>query len=110
MCSQNLVFPQEERNTQDQEHSTPHHKKKVKRSKSNRLKNHIKASIGIKRVFGGGEGGKDDRTLSPSLSFDSGSGDEEGPQLGIGVKTHSQKISETVSVNYPIQCQVRETC
>ena len=47
-----------------------------------------------------------DRTDSPTLSFDSGSGDDEGPQLGIGVKTHAQKISDEVTVNYPIQCQV----
>ena len=58
----------------------------------------------IKKMF---EAPQQERPVSPSLSYDSGSGEEEGPQLGLGVKTHTQRVTEAVSVNYPIQCQVR---
>ena len=58
----------------------------------------------IKKMF---EAPQQERPVSPSLSYDSGSGEEDGPQLGLGVKTHTQRVTEAVSVNYPIQCQVR---
>ena len=61
----------------------------------------------IKKMF---EAPQQERPVSPSLSYDSGSGEEEGPQLGLGVKTHTQRVTEAVSVNYPIQCQVRPHC
>ena len=61
----------------------------------------------IKKMF---EAPQQERPVSPSLSYDSGSGEEEGPQLGLGVKTHTQRVTEAVSVNYPIQCQVRPRC
>ena len=61
-------------------------------------------------MFGDTKGGTSapERSASPSLSYDSGSGDEEGQRLGIGVKTHSQRVSPRVSVNYPIQFQVTQ--
>ena len=61
----------------------------------------------IKKMF---EAPQQERAVSPSLSYDSGSGEEEGPQLGLGVKTHTQRVTEAVSVNYPIQCQVGPRC
>ena len=68
--------------------------------------------MAVKAMFGGDKGGgpsahAPERSSSPSLSYDSGSGDEEGQRLGIGVKTHSQRVSPGVTVNYPIQFQVR---
>ncbi len=64
--------------------------------------------MAVKAMFGD-KGGPSatERSSSPSLSYDSGSGDEEGQRLGIGVKTHSQRVSPGVTVNYPIQFQVR---
>lgn len=101
-----LKFSQDERG--DQESLTPQSKKKSK--KKNRLKNSIKAKMAVKAMFGdkgGPSAHAPERSASPSLSYDSGSGDEEGQRLGIGVKTHSQRVSPGVTVNYPIQFQVR---
>ena len=81
-------------------------KKKAKKKKTNKFRNHIKATMRLSEMFeknidrdGGG-------AVSPTLSYDSGSGDEEGPTLGIGVKTTTQRVSDSVSVNFPLQCQV----
>lgn len=99
-----LKFSQDEKG--DQESLTPQSKKKTK--KKNRLKNSIKAKMAVKRMFGDTNGpSATERSASPTLSYDSGSGDEEGQRLGIGVKTHSQRVAPGVSVNYPIQFQVR---
>ena len=98
-----LKFSQDEKG--DQESLTPQSKKKTK--KKNRLKNSIKAKMAVKRMFGDTNGpSATERSASPTLSYDSGSGDEEGQRLGIGVKTHSQRVAPGVSVNYPIQFQV----
>ena len=66
--------------------------------------------MAVKAMFGDTKGGPSapERSVSPSLSYDSGSGDEEGQRLGIAVKTHSQRVSPGVTVNYPIQFQVTQ--
>ena len=65
--------------------------------------------MAMKAMFekGGSSAQAPERSSSPSLSYDSGSGDEEAQRLGIGVKTHTQRVSLGVTVNYPIQFQVR---
>ena len=105
-----MLIPKDEKTAEEHEISTPHSKKRAKKKKSSRFKNHAKAtlnSLKIKEAVAS-LGGDCDRAGSPTLSYDSGSGDEEGPQLGIGVKTTTQKVSEEVSVNFPIQCQVSD--
>ena len=50
--------------------------------------------------------------VSPSLSYDSGSGDEAagGGLAGAGVRTFQQEVTDTVAVSYPVQCQVHLSC
>ena len=104
-----MLIPKDEKTAEEHEISTPHSKKKAKKKKSSsRFKNHAKATLNSLKIKEAVASLTDrDRAGSPTLSYDSGSGDEEGPQLGIGVKTTTQKVSDTVSVNFPIQCQVQ---
>ena len=100
-----LMHFQEDKKAESPESSTPQNKKKGKK-KTNRFKNHIKARTLISRLSKNSGGQNKERSSSPTLSYDSGSGDEEGLSLGIGVKTFEKKISDTVSVHWPVQCQV----
>ena len=99
------INTQEDKKPESPENSTPQNKKKGKK-KTNRFKNHIKARTLISRLSKPTGGQNKERPSSPTLSYDSGSGDEDGLQLGIGVKTFEKKISDTVSVHWPVQCQV----
>ena len=102
-----IIFQQDKKHeSSGPESSTPQNKKKGKK-KPNRFKNHIKARALISRLSKGTSAQQNkERPSSPTLSYDSGSGDEEGPQLGIGVKTFEKVITDSVSVHWPIQCQV----
>ena len=101
-----IIFQQDKKHeSSGPESSTPQNKKKGKK-KPNRFKNHIKARALISRLSKGTGQQNKERPSSPTLSYDSGSGDEEGPQLGIGVKTFEKVITDSVSVHWPIQCQV----
>ena len=100
------MHAQEDKKGESPESSTPLNKKKGKK-KTNRFKNHIKARTLISRLNKSSAASQNkDRPSSPTLSYDSGSGDEDGPQLGIGVKTFEKVISDSVSVRWPVQCQV----
>ena len=49
---------------------------------------------------------KSGRPSSPALSYDSGSGDDLGPVKNT-VKTFRQSVTESVTVHWPLQCQVQ---